>query len=729
MDVLAATAVAAFTTPQEIGEAEPLQAHIALLENGTDSFGSRSALPDLGHRDTTHHMAGLVAYNITLGHHFRDKFDSRLRWYEDYIVGSFLVFVGFVSFVGNGSSVIMFWRRYKNLTPAEVLLLNLAVIHLLLAIGSYPAAMVSSFSHRWVFHDLGCQLYGFVCYLIGIATIASMTALAVVRYLKTCTHTYSRTLTVAHVKVILIGVYMYALFWAIPPLFSAISKYEVEPFGTSCTLNWANPSTSSKLYIILATTFVVGVPYVVMTWCYLRIVLLVRRNHMKKTIMGKKSSNSQAPTQMQLTIVSIAVCIGYIVAWCPYAIVSLVYGIGGRETSVYVSLIPVLLAKSSCAYNPIIYVFVTARYRNEMKNILNENMYRIYCCFKTAGRMPAAGSFSDVNQSSVVRIPLDHVSPPNSGHKSPLQISPSPNTKTSFITKVTSDEDITCMDSPPLPAVSQVPKDGAGARNSNGLASSEQGSERMPLNPSGTDDAQKDDQGKYLPKKANDATAFQDLKNSTSTEVPFAGGPSSLGHCALAMNGSDDPHTPLMTRDLPNEDIYRPFYDIPGLPQARGTESNSDFEREPQGGVYCDSQRETPQEELISSSSNQSLSTSVELPSSGELNNDSDHSQNHFLQLGVCATANGETEGFLFQRLGGEVLENPTRDLREPEKPFNAGKTSDENRTNNRIVRNTLSKRDSNNSLGLECQRRENLELFIPLENRDDETSEESVLI
>ncbi|XP_064100684.1 melanopsin-like [Macrobrachium nipponense] len=722
MDILAATAVASFATPQEIAEGEPLQAHRALLENGTDFFGgsSSSALPDLGHLDTPHHMAGPVAYNITLGHHYRDKFDSRLKWYEDYIVGSFLVFIGLVSFIGNGSSVIMFWRRYKNLTPAEVLLLNLAVIHLLLAIGSYPAAMASSFSHRWVFHDLGCQLYGFVCYLIGIATIASMTALAIVRYLKTCTHTYSRTLTVAHVKIILIGVYMYALFWAILPLFSVISQYEVEPFGTSCTLNWANPSTSSRLYIILSVTFVVGVPYVVMTWCYLRIVLLVRRNHMKKTIMGKKSSNSQAPTQMQLTIVSIAVCIGYIVAWCPYAIASVVYGIGGKKTSVYVSLIPVLLAKSSCAYNPIIYVFVTARYRNEMKNILNEKLYRIYCCFRTTGRMPTTGSFSDINQSSVVRIPLDHVCPPNSV-KSPPQISPSPNTKTSFITKVTSDEDFNCMESPPRLAVSQTPKDDTGTQISKGLASSELCSERIPLNPSGTDDAQE----KFLPKETNDVAASQDLENSSSTEVPLAGGlVGSLGHCTLTVNGSGDRHTPLVTRDLPSEDIVRPFYDVPVLAQSRRTEANSDFERGPQGDeVYCNDQREILREELKGVPFNQKLSTAVEHPSSGELNTASNHSRNDLLRLGICPPTNGETEGLLVQRLSEdeEALENPTRDLKEQENPVNLRKTSTDNRANN--IRN------SSNSLGLEFQRRENLGLFFTLENRDEDTSEDSVLI
>ncbi|XP_045581772.2 opsin-5 [Procambarus clarkii] len=311
-----------------------------------------------------------------------DKFASRLMWYEDFIVGSFLVFVGVLSVLGNVSTVLMFRQRLRQLTPAEVLLLNLALMHLFLALCSYPAPMVSSFAHRWLFGDIGCEVYGFVCYLLGIATITSMAALAVVRYLKTCSLAYGRRLTSEHMKVVLVGVYMYSVFWAVLPLFSFVSDFEVEPFGTSCTLNWANPANSAQVYIVLVVTLVVTLPAAVMVWCYARILLLVRRNYRNKLTTLRNPPTSQRRSELQITLVSGLVCAGFLVAWLPYCLVSVVTGLMGHQAPVYVTLVPVLLAKSSCAYNPVIYVFVNARYRKEMLGILQKHLSPLMCCLR-----------------------------------------------------------------------------------------------------------------------------------------------------------------------------------------------------------------------------------------------------------------------------------------------------------------------------------------------------------
>ncbi|XP_071543094.1 uncharacterized protein [Panulirus ornatus] len=272
-----------------------------------------------GLEDTLADAATNVSASCCAAVVFTDKFDSRLAWHEDIIVGFFLIIVG-------------------------------------------------------------CQLYGFVCYVLGVATIISITALAVVRYLKTCTYTYSRMLTLQHMKLVLVAVYIYSLFWALLPLFQVISNYEVEPFGVSCTLNWANPSNSARVYILLVVMLVVALPSLVMIWCYTKILLLVHRNRRKKLIISKRSATSQGPSELQITLVSGLVCLGFLVAWMPYAVVSIMYGLMGKAAPVYASLAPVLLAKSSCAYNPIIYIFINARYRREMMGILQERLGPLLCC-------------------------------------------------------------------------------------------------------------------------------------------------------------------------------------------------------------------------------------------------------------------------------------------------------------------------------------------------------------
>lgn len=53
------------------------------------------------------------------------------------------------------------------------------------------------------------------------------------------------------------------------------------------------------------------------------------------------------------------VCAGFLIAWIPYAVVSVISAFGEPDSvPIPVSVIPTLLAKSSAMYNPIIYQVV-----------------------------------------------------------------------------------------------------------------------------------------------------------------------------------------------------------------------------------------------------------------------------------------------------------------------------------------------------------------------------------
>ena len=63
--------------------------------------------------------------------------------------------LGIASIGGNGLSVRVFYLKLKEITVPELLLMNIAVVNLLLAIASYPAFIVSSFCHQWIFGNIG----------------------------------------------------------------------------------------------------------------------------------------------------------------------------------------------------------------------------------------------------------------------------------------------------------------------------------------------------------------------------------------------------------------------------------------------------------------------------------------------------------------------------------------------------------------------------------------------
>lgn len=63
-----------------------------------------------------------------------------------------------------------------------------------------------------------------------------------------------------------------------------------------------------------------------------------------------------------LSQVAMLICAGFLIAWIPYAVVSVISAFGEPDlVPIPVSVIPTLLAKSSAMYNPIIYQVVDVK--------------------------------------------------------------------------------------------------------------------------------------------------------------------------------------------------------------------------------------------------------------------------------------------------------------------------------------------------------------------------------
>lgn len=61
--------------------------------------------------------------------------------------------------------------------------------------------------------------------------------------------------------------------------------------------------------------------------------------------------------------VAMLICAGFLIAWIPYAVVSVVSAFGEPDSvPISVSVIPTLLAKSSAMYNPIIYQVIDLKH-------------------------------------------------------------------------------------------------------------------------------------------------------------------------------------------------------------------------------------------------------------------------------------------------------------------------------------------------------------------------------
>ncbi|KAF2987118.1 hypothetical protein EK904_012054, partial [Melospiza melodia maxima] len=243
---------------------------------------------------------------------------------------------GILSTLGNGYVIFMSSKRKKKLRPAEIMTVNLAVCDL--GISGKPFSIISFFSHRWMFGWMGCRWYGWAGFFFGCGSLITMTAVSLDRYLKICHLSY------------------------VP--FAGVGNYAPEPFGTSCTLDWwlAQASVAGQVFVLSILFFCLLFPTAVIVFSYVKIILKVKSSTKEVSHYDTRIQNSHI-LEMKLTKVAMLICAGFLLAWIPYAVVS-VWSAFGRPDSVPIqfSVIPTLLAKSAAMYNPIIYQVIDCKF-------------------------------------------------------------------------------------------------------------------------------------------------------------------------------------------------------------------------------------------------------------------------------------------------------------------------------------------------------------------------------
>ncbi|CAG2254619.1 OPN5 [Mytilus edulis] len=128
-----------------------------------------------------------------------------------------------------------------------------------------------------------CAAYGFICFFCGVVSITTLAVISYVRYLKVCGVKRGDTILL-HPKTSLIGIYCYAGFWALLPIFR-VGAYGPEPYGTSCTLAW-------KGYPVFVTFFLFGcvlLPVVIMNLSYAKIIWTSKMAQRRVSVEARKS--------------------------------------------------------------------------------------------------------------------------------------------------------------------------------------------------------------------------------------------------------------------------------------------------------------------------------------------------------------------------------------------------------------------------------------------------------
>ncbi|XP_043223979.1 opsin-5-like [Amphibalanus amphitrite] len=296
----------------------------------------------------------------------RHRFDSALTPGQDLAYGALMVTSGTVSVLGNAAVLLMFHRRRARLETVEYLLYNLTVSTLLMMAVTCPLNAASAFSHRWIFDELGCVLHGALSFFCGLVNISALVSIGAIRYIKTC-WAFTDSVNNARTPVrLLAAVYVWAAFWSSCPLLGW-GRYGVEQHGLCCSLDWLPRTAGERCYIALAALAALFLPAGALVFFYWRIVVVVRRTQRHAGRGGAR----KAAAETQLHLVSAVLVLGFLLAWVPYAAVSLLGTFAGeRLTGPGAVAVVTVLTKNSGWYNPAIYVLFSRQYRADLRAAL-----------------------------------------------------------------------------------------------------------------------------------------------------------------------------------------------------------------------------------------------------------------------------------------------------------------------------------------------------------------------
>ncbi|TRY66876.1 hypothetical protein DNTS_033040 [Danionella cerebrum] len=326
-------------------------------------------------------------------------FVSTISREQDVFMGSLYSVFCVLSLLGNGILLFVAYRRRSSLKPAEFFVVNLAVSDLGMTLSLFPLAIPSALAHRWLFGELACLCYAVCGVLFGLCSLTNLTALSSVCCLKVCFPNHGNKFSSSHARVMLAGVWFYASVFALGPL-GNWGSFGPEPYGTACCINWYTPAHDALAmsYIISLFVFCYLVPCTIILLSYTFILLTVRGSH--QAVQQHVSPQTKVVDAHALIVkLSVAVCIGFLTAWSPYAIIAMWAAFSdSEEVPPTAFALAAILAKSSTIYNPMVYLLFKPNFRKSLSQDTQNIRHRICLSHGKAGS--SMGTKSKQLQSS-----------------------------------------------------------------------------------------------------------------------------------------------------------------------------------------------------------------------------------------------------------------------------------------------------------------------------------------
>ncbi|XP_076833181.1 melatonin receptor type 1B-A [Brachyhypopomus gauderio] len=282
------------------------------------------------------------------------------------VLASVLIFTSVVDVLGNMMVIISVLRNRKLRNAGNMFVVSLACADLLVVCYPYPLVLHAMLHAGWLPGETECKVSGFLMGASVIGSVFNIVAIAVNRYFFICqAGAYEKVYGRAGTLTLLALVWALTAVAVLPNL--ALGSLSYDPRVYSCTFS----QTVSAGYTIAVVTVHFLLPVAVVTFCYLRIWVLVLRVRRRVTSDIRPRLR---PSDVRHFLTMFVVFVLFAVCWAPLNLIGLAVAVDPPRVA---PLVPdwLFVASYFMAYfnsclNAVVYGLLNQNFRQEYRRIL-----------------------------------------------------------------------------------------------------------------------------------------------------------------------------------------------------------------------------------------------------------------------------------------------------------------------------------------------------------------------
>ncbi|XP_053618332.1 orexin receptor type 2-like [Plodia interpunctella] len=314
--------------------------------------------------------------------------------YEWVLIGTHTV-VFVMGLVGNALVCVAVYRNHTMRTVTNYFIVNLAVADFMVILFCLPPTVVWDVTETWFLGDALCKILLYFQSVSVSVSVLTLTFISVDRWYAICFPLKFKS-TTGRAKTAILIIWLLSLLFNAPELvvLTALKpvplRFDLELL-MQCMPTWS--ANSDLVWHLMKVVFIYTIPLMLMTVAYYQIVKVLWKSDkipgQAETIKLAPAEQTQLRSRRKAAKMLVAVVVMFAVCYFPVHLLSVLrYTVDMEQTDVLstVALISHVMCYSNSAINPLIYNFMSGKFRREFR--------RSFCC----SRIPSQDNFTTLTR-------------------------------------------------------------------------------------------------------------------------------------------------------------------------------------------------------------------------------------------------------------------------------------------------------------------------------------------